>query len=185
MVKIKLKNSKDQVIVDKQTYQYLLTDPYLVEVDFIHNIRKHSSGCCVFQRNITKKKGVYQIQTLYLHKLIAEKFIVRTKQDRSLVGYINGDKLDCRVENLQYRTRAESSRNKRVINKTGYTGVYANKGGRFRAIIGVDGETKHLGMFATAEEAALAYNAASVALFGDRGKINVIQPSKRRKKKTT
>jgi len=33
----------------------------------------------------------------------------------------------------------------------------------------------HIGMFATAEEAAMAYNKISRELYGDEGKINIIR----------
>ena len=48
--KIKLKNYDDEVILDEQGYEYLNTDPYLVSVQFIKNLRMHSSGCAVFQK---------------------------------------------------------------------------------------------------------------------------------------
>jgi hypothetical protein len=39
-------------------------------------------------------------------------------------------------------------------------------------VISVEGKAVHLGMFETAEEAALAYNRASKKTFGDEGKLN-------------
>ncbi|GAB4248521.1 MAG: hypothetical protein Kow0027_10920 [Saprospiraceae bacterium] len=54
---------------------------------------------------------------------------------------------------------------------------------RYRAVISVDGKSIHLGMFDTPEEAAMAYNAKSREVFGDKGKINIIKPSKQGTKK--
>ena len=51
--KVKLKNSKEVVLFDDKGYKYLTTDPYLVKVDFINNLRRHSSGCAVFQKSVT------------------------------------------------------------------------------------------------------------------------------------
>ncbi|MFT5168152.1 MAG: hypothetical protein ACI8P3_003392, partial [Saprospiraceae bacterium] len=58
--------------------------------------------------------------------------------------------------------------------KVGYTGVY-KENNRFRAVISVNRKSMHIGMFATAEEAAKAYNKESKKLFGEDGKINVIK----------
>ena len=86
----------------------------------------------------------------------------------------NGNKLDCRLENLEWRSRATASRTRRTTSKTGYTGVY-EESGKFRAVISVDQQTTHIGVYATAEEAAMAYNKRSRELFGDSGKLNLIR----------
>jgi len=172
--KVKLKNSDDVALFDEIVYQYLSSDPYLVKVDFLNNIRKHSSGCGVFQKVWKNPDGSYVTETIYLHKLIAEKFLVHQKTSKeNLVGAINGNKLDCRLENLAYRSRAQASRQRRTTSHTGYTGVY-KEGARFRAVISIDGKSSHIGMFSSAEEAAVAYNAMSKKIYGDKGKINKI-----------
>lgn len=175
LYKIKLKNAEDEVLLDDKVYEFLTTDPYLVKIDFINNLRRHSSGCAVFQR--TWKEGFrnYRNETIYLHKLVAEKFLSHTKtKDKKLVGALNGNKLDCRLENLAYRTRAVASRMRITKSKEGYTGVYKeNK--RYRAVISVNKKTIHLGMYDTAEEAALVYNKKSMELFGEDGKQNKIK----------
>ncbi len=178
LYKVKLKNSDDTVLLDDQVYEYLTTDPYLVKVDFINNLRKHSSGCAVFQKTWKKADGGYKTETIYLHKLIAEKFLTHQRNDRkTLVGAINGDKLDCRLENLAYRSRSVASRKRKTSSKVGYTGVY-KENNRYRAVISINRKSVHIGMFATAEEAALAYNRKSRELYGEDGKINVIKPRK-------
>ena len=42
------------VLLDDKVYEYLTSDPYLVRMGFIDNLRKHSSGCAVFQKNWKK-----------------------------------------------------------------------------------------------------------------------------------
>ena len=173
--KVKLKNSDDVAIFDQAVYDYLTTDDYLVKIDFINNIRKHSSGCGVFQKVWKNPDGSYVTETIYLHKLIAEKFLSNSKTEReNLVGALNGNKLDCRLDNLVYRSRAQASRQRKTTSHTGYTGVY-KEGVRFRAVISIDGKSSHIGMFSTAEEAALAYNRISKKLYGDKGKINKVR----------
>lgn len=180
LYKIRLKNSAEFVLIDDFVYEWLTTDPYYKEIDLLNNLRKHSTGCAVFQKTWRTATGSYKTETIYLHKLIAEKFLshLKTKEEK-LVGAKNNNKLDCRIDNLVYRSRSIASRKRKTTSKTGYTGVYKEHN-RYRAVISVDGRSIHLGMFDTPEEAALAYNAKSLELFGEKGKINIIKPSKPR-----
>ena len=173
LVKIKLKNADESVIVDDYVFDYLTTDKYLSQMNFINNLRKHSSGCIVFQKTWKKADGKgYKTETIYLHKLIAEKYLIHLKTGiKNLAGTKNADKLDCRIENLQWRSRSVASRQRKTSSSAGYTGVY-RENGRFRAVISYDKKSMHLGMFDTAEEAAETYNRKSKELFGDEGKIN-------------
>lgn len=178
LYKVKLKNADESVLLDDQVFEYLTNEPYLKKVDFINNLRRHSSGCAVFQKTWKKADGSYKTETIYLHKLVAEKFLSDTKTGKSnLVGAKNGNKLDCRLENLVYRSRSVASRKRRSSSKIGYTGVY-KENNRYRAVISVDRKSVHIGMYATAEEAALAYNKMSRKLYGDNGKINVLKKRK-------
>jgi len=175
LYKVKLKNADDNVLIDDNVYEYLSSDPYLKKVDFINNLRKHSSGCAVFQKTWQKAEGGYKTETIYLHKLIAEKFLSdQRSKSKNLVGAKNGNKLDCRLENLAWRSRSVASRQRKTSSKVGYTGVY-KENNRYRAVISINRKSVHIGMFATAEEAALAYNKKSKELYGDDGKINVIK----------
>lgn len=170
-----MKNSGDTVLLDGDVYEFLTEDPYLSKIDFINNLRRHSSGCAVFQKTWKKADGGYKTETIYLHKLIAEKFLAEQRSEtNNLVGAINGNKLDCRKENIIWRSRAVASRKRKTRSKTGYTGVY-KENSRYRAVISIDKKTIHIGMYDTPEEAAMAYNERSKAIFGDEGKINVIK----------
>ena len=178
LYKVKLKNADEHVLLDDHVYEWLTSDSYLVKVDFINNLRRHSSGCAVFQKTWKKSDGSFKTETIYLHKLIAEKYLADTKsKENNLVGAKNGNKLDCRLENLVYRSRAVSSRKRKTSSKTGYTGVY-QENNRYRAVISIHGKSVHIGMFDTAEEAAVAYNKKSKEIYGDSGKINVIKGKK-------
>lgn len=177
LYKVKLKNADDHVLLDDDVYDWLTTDAYLKRVDFINNLRRHSSGCAVFQKTWKKADGGYKTETIYLHKLVAEKYLKSDKsQTKNLVGAKNGNKLDCRMENLEYRSRAVASRKRKTSSKAGYTGVY-KENNRYRAVISINRKSVHIGMFDTPEEAALAYNKKSRELYGDDGKVNVIKKS--------
>ncbi len=173
--KVKLKNADDMVLLDDHVYEWLTNDPYLSKVKLIQNLRKHSSGCAVFQKTWKKADGDFKTETIYLHKLIAEKFLGDQRSgNRSLVGAKNGDKLDCRLENLAYRTRSVASRQRKTSSRTGFTGVYQEHN-RYRAVISVNGRSVHIGMFDTPEEAAAAYNKMSKDMYGEEGKINKVR----------
>jgi len=175
MYEVKLKNSDEKVFIDEKVYKYLTTDSKMKKLDIINRLRRHSSGCAVFQKTKPTKDGSFKIETYYLHKLVAEKF---KKSDRSkvknLVGTVNGNKLDCRIENVEWRSRSTASRKRKSSSSAGYTGVY-KENHRYRAVISKDRRSMHIGMFATAEEAAMAYNKISRELYGDEGKINIIR----------
>jgi len=173
--KIKLKNAEESVLLDDRVYEWIISDPYLIKIDILNNLRLHSSGCVVFQKTWKKAEGGFKTETIYLHKLIAEKFLAGDKTSvQRLVGAKNGDKLDCRLENIVYRSRATASRMRKTSSNTGYTGVYREHR-RFRAVISINGKAKHVGMFDTAEEAAAAYNKVSKEYFGEEGKINKVK----------
>ncbi|PSR11226.1 MAG: Pathogenesis-related transcriptional factor and ERF protein [Bacteroidetes bacterium] len=173
--RIKLKNAEDYVLLDSEVYEYLVNDEYFARVDFINNLRLHSSGCAVFQKTWRKAAGGYKTETIYLHKFVAEKFLAHLQSgNRNLVSAINGNKLDCRLNNLTYRSRSVASRKRKSSSRIGYTGVY-QENNRYRAVISEGRKTIHIGMYATAEEAALAYNRKSKELYGDNGKINVLR----------
>ena len=179
LYKIKLKNSPEIVLLDENVFDQLSNDPYLKQVDLLNNLRRHSSGCAVFQKTTKKPEGGYATKTIYLHKLIAERFKIEEKSETNdLVGAVNGNKLDCRLENICWRSRAVASRKRKTSSKTGYTGVY-KENNRYRAVISLNRKSIHIGMFDTPEKAALAYNQKSKELFGNDGKQNIIKTPER------
>jgi len=89
----------------------------------------------------------------------------------------NGNKLDNRRSNLRLAngTQNMANRDLQSNNTTGYKGVVRHRG-KFRARIG-DGLRKggrHLGIFLTVEEAALAYNTAAVEMYGEFACLNSV-----------
>lgn len=88
------------------------------------------------------------------------------------VDHINGDKSDNRIANLREVTHAENLQNQHRAQKgsrSGVLGVYPRKNGKWRAMIQLDGRTRHLGTFDSIRGASAAYLAAKRELhpFGD------------------
>jgi hypothetical protein len=98
-----------------------------------------------------------------------------TVGDGLKVDHINHDTLDNRRENIRVATNAENCRNQRIRsdNKTGFRGVvWREEMQKYRAHIRTNGVRVNLGHFDTAEDAALAYNAAAIKHHGAFALIN-------------
>ncbi len=95
----------------------------------------------------------------------------------SLIGFANGNRLDCRRENLKFTTRSKSqiNRSRSLSNQNGFKGVsLVKKTNKYKAYIRYRGVLIHLGMFDTANDAALAYNEKAVELYGKCDGLNKI-----------
>lgn len=90
----------------------------------------------------------------------------------AVVDHINGNGLDNRRCNLRLCSLAENAANRDFPpSKTGFRGV-SGKHRRFRAHISVDGRSRYLGSFPTAEEAARAFDRAARDRHGDFARLN-------------
>jgi hypothetical protein len=158
------------VIVDFDIYEKLAQNEYLASIGFLKSLRLHSGGYAVFQKGWRKCDGSYKIETIYLHKLIGEKYLPKPENPENhklVINLKNGNKLDCRLENLEWVNMSVTARRSRVQNKSGYRGVYREKNGCFRATIYINKKRVHIGMFKTAEEAAKAYEKYALENFGE------------------
>lgn len=159
---IQLTNSKKKVKICRKGFS-LLRKNKLAE-----GWRLHSAGYAVLQFT---KNG--KIKTIYMHKLLAKEFVPQPHSNtRLFVHMVNGDKLDCRVDNLGWKTMSELRRNQNS-GATQYRGV-SRDGKKYRAVLYDKGERVYLGIFATPEKAAQAYNEESVRRFGITKSLNHI-----------
>jgi hypothetical protein len=96
-----------------------------------------------------------------------------------LVDHINRNGLDNRRSNLRPATHSQNSANagRQTRSTSGFKGVHRGpvRGKAWRAQIHTAGKKRHLGTFDDPEEAARAYDAAAVELFGEFARTNFPQ----------
>jgi hypothetical protein len=93
----------------------------------------------------------------YQHRLVW--LYIHGEWPKSDIDHVNGDKSDNRIENLRLATKSQNAHNKKKFrnNTSGFVGAYKHWSGRWYSLIMIEGKSKYLGCFATAEEAGKAY----------------------------
>ena len=97
-------------------------------------------------------------------------FYMTGQWGRPTIDHRDGDVSNNRWNNLRRATASQNNANRcrPRQNTSGYKGVYlCRKSGKWRAGIGRNGKTIHLGRFATPQAAHAAYLAAARKLFGE------------------
>lgn len=123
-------------------------------------------------KHITYAKAIVNGKQVLLHRLVAERMGLSLD---GVIDHINGDALDCRRVNLQACTHQQNIMKQRhqATAKSPFKGVVPFRG-KWRARITLNGKTQHLGLFASAVEAAQAYNQKAVELFGTFARLNEV-----------
>jgi len=96
-------------------------------------------------------------------------------EDGKVVDHINGDPFDNRRINLRVVTPLQNHWNYRLSsrNTTGFKGIYRDKRSNgYHARICENGRRHYLGLFHSDVEAALAYDEAARAYFGEYATLN-------------
>jgi len=118
------------------------------------------------------------------HKRIFQKmnrFVLGIGDPTKKVIHLNGDKLDCRKENLKVCLAGCIPRRRRK-NKTGYRGVEIN-GNKWRARLLHEGKRCYLGTFYNKQDAARAYDAKALEIYGRLAILNFPEERIRRHEK--
>lgn len=121
---------------------------------------------------IEKRNGKSVV--ILMHRLIMADQIGRELNKAEVVDHKDHNPLNNHRDNLRVASRAQNQYNRRknANNTSGYKGVWRSQCGSWRAGIEINGKHKHLGAFATAIEAARAYDQAATALHGDFANLN-------------
>src|SRR5690349_10152264 len=176
VIKVKLKREEKYVLLDHEVYESLNASQLFQEYKVFENLRQHSSGVPVFQKYIETVNNKLKIETIYLAKYIAARYLPRPQSGKRLfLNFVNGEKLDLRLRNLRWEEMSKLSRARTTsVNKTGFRGVRRTPQNKYVAMISDSEKQIYLGTYNTAEEAALAYNKKSVELFGVTPNLNKV-----------
>lgn len=125
---------------------------------------------------ICKGYRVIQFGKLYTASRLAWWWITG-ETPSAFIDHINRNRLDNRFCNLRLANFQQNAANSPGYCKREFKGIYRSGATRWRAKIREDGKNKHLGYFATKEEAALAYDKAAAKAFGEFAFLNFPNPS--------
>lgn len=144
--------------------QYLVRNKEKILFDKIDKELVLSHIWCIHSGYATtniKVNGKYR--TFLLHRML----LSPTKEQQ--VDHKNGNRLDNRRKNIRLCSAYENRKNKtKILATSGYKGVYkVDRKKPWCARISINGVTKHLGLFKTKKEAALAYDKSAKYYFKD------------------
>lgn len=124
------------------------------------------------RRWVLRKQGVVWVEGTYagyMRQWRLGRLIMGAKEGEA-VYLVNGIKTDLRKENLFIAPSGHVPPDRRRRSSQ-YTGV-SRCGNKWRAAIRVGGVLRHIGVYRTELEAAVAYNEAALAAFGLRARLN-------------
>ncbi len=111
-------------------------------------------------------------RTVYMHR------VLMNPPNGMYVDHINRNKLDNRRQNLRlcqkWQNAVNATKRYGSVKQQRYRGVMQVKGGRWRAHLTHNKTSLHLGVFDSAEDAALAYNEAAKLHHGEFAQLNTI-----------
>lgn len=148
---------KKSLFIDEEDH------PKILQFGSIFNVTSHGYA------RVLKAIGGGKYKQEYVHRIVMD------APNHLQVDHINGNRLDCRKENLRLCTDKGNSKNKGAFSGK-YKGVHFNKQiKRWVAQITKNYKCQHIGCFKTEEEAALAYNKMAKKLHGKYAFINIIE----------
>jgi hypothetical protein len=111
-----------------------------------------------------------------VHRLVAKAHI-DNPNGYSCVDHIDHDKTNNFVENLRWCSSSQNNMNKskQANTSSNYKGVtWCKQTQKWRVKIRVDGKLKHIGLFVSEVQAAVAYNNAAIQYYAEFACLNVI-----------
>ena len=119
--------------------------------------------------NVSNHDGHVDCSTASGELFILTRLLMNLQNPDETVTHLNGNIWDNRKSNLRIcdRVHRDARRKLYATNTTGYKGVSRCKDGKYVANIRKDKKTMYLGHYDTAKDAAKAYDAAAIGLFGE------------------
>ena len=115
----------------------------------------------------------------YIHALVAQEFLDKPEVDYQLViDHKDRNKLNNQVSNLRFVSQSQNlmNRGKGLNTSSKFKGVCWHKYNKaWRAQIGVNKTSIHLGYYEVEVEAAIVYNTKAVELFGEYACLNELE----------
>jgi hypothetical protein len=170
------KHGAHTVLLDKEDwdkvsqYKWFLNRAHTGKLYVRANI-DHPDGGTLMRKIGGKEYECKKQTTIALHQIIAN------TPKGMYTDHKNGDTLDNRKENLRICTNAQNcwNRGKNKNNSHGYKGIKFDGRRRlapWQAYIGYHGKRIYIGNYATAEEAARAYDKKAIELYGEYAVLN-------------
>lgn len=150
-----------------------LTQGYftLVDIEDYEYLNKFSWRIQKNKKHVYARTSIWlgngKSRCIYMHRLI----LSAVKND--IVDHKNGNSLDNRRRNLRICSSYQNNYNALHPGKISYKGVYFKPSlNKYIAQIQAMGKKKHIGVFSTAKEAAIAYDKSAIELQGKFARLN-------------
>lgn len=167
IMKISMRSAMEYII-DNYTVLIDEEDLPLISVYKWHVMKKKAQeeGLYYFSAP-AKDTATGKYGNIFLHRLV----LGCARRDGQKVDHKNHNTLDCRKENLRVCTTSQNAQNARPYRKstTGFKGIWQNKNTLHwvARIQEPNGKRVMLGTYETPEDAAKAYDRASIRYFGE------------------
>ena len=144
-------------LVDDEDFEYLSQWKW--------NLERGGRSQVLFYAKRKGRKG--EVSAVKMHRVI-----MKAGADQQ-VDHIDHDGLNNQKSNMRLCTIKENCMNRRTLKKTasGLRGV-TRTGKKWMAQIRINRKLKYLGTYSTKEEAAIVYDAAAIAVFGEFSILN-------------
>lgn len=158
------------------TIEIELTQGQVALVDDADAILVQGRKWCAWRPS---RRGAYYAATSYRagpnkwRTVLMHRVLIAEVPPGFVVDHINGNGTDNRRANLRVCSRTENNRSfRQPIGRSRYRGVVLLPHGSWMSQIKCDGRRHYLGSFADEQDAARAYDAAAVRLFGEMAHLN-------------